>query len=250
MRRAFTLIELLVAVAIIALLTGILLPSLAMARRDGKMAVCLSNLHQLGFATSMYLDDNRDYFWRYYTNRPGGVSWWFGYEPGGPASNKRNRPLDKRQGALALYMRSVDDGLQCPEFPYDSSCYYPKFAARSASYGFNLALGTANAKVATKRRADYANRTSKVFVFADGAHFDGNPGVNEGHYIDYVADVSSPMTMGGLGHFRHNRRANVLYIDGHVEPQLPRGAPCPRKVCGGPVGNLTTPAGGNGIYGR
>ncbi|GMU81172.1 MAG: hypothetical protein AMXMBFR47_10430 [Planctomycetota bacterium] len=64
MRRqsAFTLIELLVVVAIIALLISILLPSLSAAREQGKNAVCLTNLRNMGTALRMYLDDNRSYF--------------------------------------------------------------------------------------------------------------------------------------------------------------------------------------------
>jgi len=55
---AFTLIELWVVVAIIALLVSILLPALASARAQAKEAVCKSNLHQLGLATTYYADDN------------------------------------------------------------------------------------------------------------------------------------------------------------------------------------------------
>ncbi|MCC6661522.1 MAG: prepilin-type N-terminal cleavage/methylation domain-containing protein [Phycisphaerales bacterium] len=59
--RAFTLIELLVVVAIIALLIGILLPSLGRAREAGRAAVCLSNQRQIGAAAMMYADDRKDY---------------------------------------------------------------------------------------------------------------------------------------------------------------------------------------------
>ncbi len=53
----FTLIELLVVVAIIALLVGILLPSLAAARRVSRQTVCMSNLRQLATSSAAYAND-------------------------------------------------------------------------------------------------------------------------------------------------------------------------------------------------
>jgi type II secretory pathway pseudopilin PulG len=51
------LIELLVVVSIIALLISILLPSLKQAREQGKAAVCMSHLKQIGNAISYYQTD-------------------------------------------------------------------------------------------------------------------------------------------------------------------------------------------------
>ncbi len=61
-RSGFTLIELLVVIAIIALLVGILVPSLKQAKDLAKSVLCLNNLKQTGMAFRLYAEDNNQYY--------------------------------------------------------------------------------------------------------------------------------------------------------------------------------------------
>lgn len=58
--KGFTLIELLVVISIIALLIGILLPSLASARELARAISCSSQMRQLAMAAEIYADESKD----------------------------------------------------------------------------------------------------------------------------------------------------------------------------------------------
>jgi len=67
--RAFSLIELLVVIAIIAVLLAILLPGLGMAKRQGRLTACVSNVRQQNTVLSMYMLDHDDAL-------PPRLNWW------------------------------------------------------------------------------------------------------------------------------------------------------------------------------
>ena len=60
-RRGFTLIELLIVLAVISILASLLLPVLAKGKARANSIACVSNLHQIGLALNIYIQDNRDH---------------------------------------------------------------------------------------------------------------------------------------------------------------------------------------------
>lgn len=59
--RGFSLIDVLVSMGVIAVLIGIMVPSLSSARENANRVVCASNVRQMGLGLQMYADDNRGF---------------------------------------------------------------------------------------------------------------------------------------------------------------------------------------------
>ena len=59
--QAVTLIELLVVLAIVALLIGLLIPAVQYSRERARMATCASNVRQLAFATSQFIETRKEF---------------------------------------------------------------------------------------------------------------------------------------------------------------------------------------------
>ena len=115
-RDPFTLIELLVVIAIIAILVSLLMPALSGSKERGRRANCVSNVRQLGFATTMCASDND----LYYQLRPAASSHFpsvifDGYVP---ASDFRSGWVDYLPGY------TVEEGspvLACPSANYTAA---------------------------------------------------------------------------------------------------------------------------------
>ena len=57
-RRGFSLVDILVSIAVMAVLIGILLPSVSRVRESARRVICQSNMKQVGLGIAMYAEDH------------------------------------------------------------------------------------------------------------------------------------------------------------------------------------------------
>jgi prepilin-type N-terminal cleavage/methylation domain-containing protein/prepilin-type processing-associated H-X9-DG protein len=125
--RGFTLIELLVVIAIIAILAGLLLPTLAKSKERAQAIACMSNTKQLLIGWLMYTGDNDDKMpQKIY---PNGAVW------GWPENTNVTLLLDPNQ-TMAPYIKSAGV-YKCPADKYRD----PVTGTRLFSLSANAFLG-------------------------------------------------------------------------------------------------------------
>ncbi len=206
----FTLIELLVVIAVIAVLLGILLPALAKGKASARRAQCTDHLRQLGFASQIYWDEHDDLTFRFLLGATnGGRAYWFGWmKPGAEG----DREFDASAGVLHDYLRAPSL-LICPSLNYQASRHKLKAREAACNYGYNRYLG----KTATP--VSRVVNPAAIVLMADAAQVNDfqapaspdSPLLEEYYYVD--ADEGSGYPNG---HFRHNGRAQAVFVDGHV----------------------------------
>ena len=136
--RAFTLIELLVTISIIALLMGMLLPSLRRARQQVKSAVCQSNLRQIVVGVSLYANDHHE-------NVPAAAAHELGGETGRVKMDDAWAPAQMFGGGLPAkkrpinsYLGHVYQAFRCPSDKGEPLWWFDTEPYQSESTAYEL----------------------------------------------------------------------------------------------------------------
>ena len=219
------MIELLVVIAIIAILAGMLLPTLAKAKTKAQGVVCLSNMKQLTLGWIMYADDFRDNLvWNELTDT--GAGWIRGLINYDPANTHNTNVLNLTNPDYAkLWPYTKATGIyHCPG---DKSRViirgtpYPRVRSLSLSQAMNSRddwlsyLTTKKYRVFRKLSDIQPMGHSKAYVFIDEHPDSINYGdlavaMNDGIAASRIYIIDYPAS-------NHNRAGGLSFADGHAE---------------------------------
>lgn len=231
----FTLIELLVVIAIIGILAGLLLPTLAAAKKRGAQAACINNLKQLGLGMKIYLDENRATF-------PGIASRHYGYHPQDWIYWRTNTalyPSFEKSPILTSIPGMSKPSLRCPLDSSDSDRLAQEYRDDYGPYLFSYSLNgygldendenlgmssiVDGPDVYLFKEGSVRNPSGKIMLAEEPGSLspqDSPDGklINDGRWVPApIAEFS-----GDLLTIRHGGKADVTFADGHVEAVTPQ----------------------------
>ncbi len=228
----FTLIELLVVIAIIAILAGLLLPSLVNAKKKSEGVLCMNNHKQLALAWRLYSDDNVERL-PYASEDPAklgtfSASWVTGTMDFNPANRSNWDPTyNITKGAIWPYSKSLPV-YKCPS-DRSTVSVNQKLLPRVRSMCMNVFLGgwggtdggwgkpiTDNIMY-FKYSALSTPGPSSVFVFIDQREDSVNMGNFAVSMKGYQPNNPAGYEFWDMPASYHGRAGGFSFADGHSE---------------------------------
>jgi prepilin-type processing-associated H-X9-DG protein/prepilin-type N-terminal cleavage/methylation domain-containing protein len=212
-RSAFTLVELLVVIVIVAILTSLLLTSIASAKDRARATYCMSNLRQLGLALHTYVQDEAVYP---LGTSGGGLGAWKPALLPNASKGIFRCPQSKRASEEYLNIFHPTNAIIFPHYGYNF-----RGAARVNPPPFNPGLGGdfkgpgLGFDPMPESRVD---NPSEMIAFGDSPallYFGGSPDAEDVLYLVFPHIVPY-FNKPGVGDW-HNGRANMVFCDGHTE---------------------------------
>lgn len=216
-RQGFTLIELLVVIGIIAVLIGILLPALNRARETAKGVQCLSNLRQMAIAAQTYANTyNGFYPIAYYEAYDGPKTYSYCWDLttiSAPAQPTTVIPGLLWDGSGTQKIQ------QCPSF--DGPANWADNPYTGYNYNTSFVGHGQNEAIPAPVKAAQVRHSSTVAMFGDGQYAGGANKFMRAPFPN-PGDATFDGRWAGTQGFRHLRRTNVAFCDGHAEALLDR----------------------------
>ena len=256
----FTLIELLIVIAIIAVLIAILLPSLGTARESGRLVKCASRQRQLAMATTLYQNENDDWYapiqdrqrvgnrviegtWRVYL--------WEFYGRQAQAVDCPSEYNEIYADGISSYDVEASQGNVNREYPEAKGILHRFEMYNAAGIGANLThywedaegdgpfgrpAETGYPEGLTK--AAWLEFPTQCILFADG-HGDALEDWPEDRFWLFSWTPGLPVwgpgfdrnVQGDAGAVRHTGKANYAFTDGSVQVLNASDIPCTPEAC-------------------
>lgn len=211
-RKGFTLIELLVVIAIIAILAAMLLPALQKAKAKALQAVCMNNLKQIGIGFALYVQDYDGYY------PPSRANSWNNQMP----SYFLNKYIEPIKSGSYKSVQAVNVWWD-PADTYRLNKNNTYGAQPSQSYGANYYIGWYQGDSWLNHgmfeKVSPSTNTSSIIFMADSWTVSGAQVTFSENSWPFKSSANSQITRGV--DFRHAGRANVLFLDGHVQSFAP-----------------------------